>query len=80
MMAPAFLSSLHVNSTVHSFMQTGFYKKKRIRKETASQRERGPLKLCTCVVLGEKKIKTTLKMSQATQNPFELSKQLQKST
>lgn len=53
MRTPVFLSSLHMNCTVHSFMLTNVMKEKqkggRIKKKT------GPIKLYTCVMLGEKK-------------------------
>lgn len=49
MRTPVFVSSLHVNSTVHSFMQTDVMKE----KQKGACIKTGPTKLNTCVMLAE---------------------------
>lgn len=69
MRTPVFLSSLHMNCTVHSFMLTNVMKEKQ-KGGRIKKKKTGPIKLYTCVMLGEKK--NPQKMSSAAQNTFEL--------
>lgn len=50
MRTPVFLSRLHVNSTVHSFIQTDVMREAERKPKDGT----GPTKLCTCVMPGEK--------------------------
>lgn len=67
MKTPVFLSSLPVNSRVHSFMQTDVGEREADRR--THKEESGPIKLCTWAMPQRE---TTVKNARASQNTFEL--------